>query len=67
MDNRITTLEEKIAYQEYTLETLNLIVTKQQDEIMVLTLGLQKLNDQLKQVAPANLASMDQEAPPPHY
>lgn len=67
MENRLIELETKLAYQEHTLEALNQIVTKQQDEIYTLTLGLQKLSEQLKQVAPSNLVSLDQEAPPPHY
>ena len=67
MESRIIELETKLAYQEHTLEELNQIVIKQQNEILTLTLGLQKLNEQLKQVAPSNLASIDQEAPPPHY
>ena len=67
MEERIIELETKLAYQEDTLEQLNQIVTKQQDEITVLTLSLQKLHQQVKQMAPSNLASIDQEAPPPHY
>ena len=67
MEKRIIELETKLAYQEDTLEQLNQIVTKQQDEITVLTLSLQKLHQQVKQMAPSNLASIDQEAPPPHY
>ncbi len=67
MEEKIIELETKLAYQEHTLEELNNIVTKQQDEILILTLGLQKLNEQLKQVAPSNLANIEQEAPPPHY
>jgi len=67
MEEKIIELETKLAYQEHTLEELNKIVIKQQDEILILTLGLQKLNEQLTQVAPSNLANIEQEAPPPHY
>ena len=67
MEERIIELETKLAYQEDTIEQLNLIVTKQQEDITVLTLSLQKLHQQVKQMAPSNLASIDQEAPPPHY
>ena len=67
MEDKIIALETKLAYQEHTLEALNQVVTKQQNEIAILTLGLQKLNAQIKQVAPSNLASIDQETPPPHY
>ena len=67
MEKRIIELETKLAYQEDTIEQLNQIVTNQQNELTVLTLSLQKLHDQVKQMAPSNLASIDQEAPPPHY
>ncbi|HFE37653.1 MAG TPA: SlyX family protein [Gammaproteobacteria bacterium] len=67
MEERIITLETKIAFQEHLLEELNQIVTRQQEEISVLTLGLKKLNEQIKQMAPANLATIEQETPPPHY
>ena len=67
MENRIIELETKLAYQEDTIEELNQIVTKQQEELAVLTLAVQKLHEQVKQMTPSNLVSIDQEAPPPHY
>lgn len=67
MEDRIIELETKLAYQEDTIEELNQVVTRQQDELALLTLAIQKLHDQVKQMAPSNLASIDQEAPPPHY
>ena len=47
MEERIIELETKLAYQEDTLEQLNLIVTKQQEDITILTLSLQKLHQQV--------------------
>jgi len=67
MEDRIIELETKLAYQEDTIEELNQIVTKQQEELSILTLAVQKLHEQVKQIAPSNLVSIDQEAPPPHY
>jgi len=67
IEERLIELETKLAYQDDTLEQLNQIVIKQQDELAILTLAMQKINDQVKQMAPSNIASIDQEAPPPHY
>ncbi len=66
MEDRIIELETKLAYQEDMLETLNQIVTHQQDELTTLRLALQKLHQQIQQMPPTNLANTEQETPP-HY
>lgn len=67
MEDRIIELETRLAHQELTIEELNQIVTKQQNELATLTLAIQKLHEQMKQLTPSDITSQNQEMPPPHY
>ena len=67
MEDRIIELETRLAHQELTIEELNLIVTSQQKELAILTLAIQKLHEQLKQITPSEFGAQSQEPPPPHY
>ena len=64
-DERITALEERVAYQDQTIEDLNAAVLELWKEVESLRRQLAKLGDQLSQVA----AEVPQapEPPPPHY
>lgn len=66
MDDRLTELETRIAFQDGTLQELNDVVTRQQDEIDRLTRALEVLKEEMRQLAagPVTLAS---DEPPPHY
>jgi len=67
LEDRIIELETRLAHQELTIEELNQIVTKQQNELATLTLAIQKLHEQMKQLTPSDITSQNQEMPPPHY
>ncbi|PJG60551.1 SlyX family protein [Aeromonas cavernicola] len=67
LNDRIETLETRLAYAEYTVEQLNDEVTNQGRDIDRLKLQVQLLIDKLQSVQPSQIASMAEETPPPHY
>ena len=64
-NDRITALEERIAYQDQTIEELNASILELWKEIEALRRQLGKLGDELSTIA----ADVPQapEPPPPHY
>ena len=67
LNDRIETLESRLAYAEYTVEQLNDEVTTQGRELDRLKHQIQLLVDKLQSVQPSQIASMAEETPPPHY
>lgn len=67
MESRLTNLESKVAFQDDLLESLNSTVARQQQEIDLLQAQLQLLYDQLRSLAPSNIAPTAVEERPPHY
>jgi len=67
LNDRIETLETRLAYAEYTVEQLNGEVTTQGRELDRLKYQIQLLVDKLQSVQPSQIASMAEETPPPHY
>lgn len=67
MDDRLCALEEKVAFQEETIETLNQTVTDQWKLIDRLQKRLKDMDDQIYELE--NNASMNAPAnqKPPHY
>lgn len=63
---RIDTLEERIAFQDDAIETLNQTITKQWAQIDALTRNVERLTDQLRE-AQAGASQGSQHEPPPHY
>lgn len=64
-DDRVTALEERIAYQDQTIEDLNATVMALWKEIEGLKRQLAKLGEQLDEVAADVPQQPDR--PPPHY
>ena len=62
-EKRIIDLESQIAFMQVTLEDLNQVVTKQQNQIDTLTARLKDLVDQTKTGSVENTA----QEKPPHY
>ena len=65
LTDRLDRLEERLAFQDDTIETLNRTITEQWTKIDVLTRQLSALNERLQEAEsqmprPAN-------EPPPHY
>ena len=67
MESRIVELETRLAFQEHTLQELNSVVTRQQQEILQLTREIEALKAQIRALAPALVAGRGEETPPPHY
>ncbi len=67
MNDRISELETRIAFQDKTVQELNDVVTRQQGEIDRLARELEALKIQLRSLSAYPVASRDEETPPPHY
>ncbi|OOF67994.1 SlyX family protein [Rodentibacter caecimuris] len=67
LENRITELETKIAFQEQLLEDLNQALIQQQFDLDKTQRQLRYLVEKLKDLQPSNVASQTEETPPPHY
>jgi len=66
-ENRIEQLEMKVAFHEDNIETLNNEIFDQQRKLKLLTEQVSLLVMKLKEAEPNQLASEEQEMPPPHY
>lgn len=67
MDERITDLEIRLAYQDDLLETLNRVVAEQQQSISLMQMEIQHLYQKMKTLEPAAVRPLEDEPPPPHY
>ena len=66
-DNRIDSVETKIAYLEDTMQTLNDIVSSQQRDIEELRISFKYLIDRQKGLAEMIEGNADPDERPPHY
>ncbi|GIU29318.1 protein SlyX [Shewanella sp. MBTL60-007] len=67
LENRVEELEMKIAFQDGTIEELNLQVIKLNNLLASQQEQLKLLINKLQAVEPSNMASQAEETPPPHY
>ncbi|BDX04578.1 SlyX family protein [Planctobacterium marinum] len=65
--NEIEQLQIKVSYQEDTIEALNQALIKQQQQIAELQFKMQHVSSKLKEMSSSNIASLEDETPPPHY
>lgn len=63
----IVEIETRLAFQEHTLQSLNDVVTRQQQQIETLVREIQALKDRLRAAAPSPVGPIEDEKPPPHY
>lgn len=67
IDARLVELETRLIFQEHTLQALNDVVTRQQQQIDALVREVHALKDRLHAAAPSPVGSLEDEKPPPHY
>lgn len=67
VENRVTELENIVAFQDDTIKQLNDVIAKQQRQIDQLASDLSELKQQFKVIMPAMVANANEETPPPHY
>ena len=63
----IDQLQTKLAFQEHTIEELNLALSDQQQQMEKMQFQIKHLIDRVKQLQPSQIASQSEETPPPHY
>lgn len=66
VEERFQLLESKILYQDRTVDELNDVVTRQQDQIDLLVAETKRLRDLLESSADG-VVEAGEEPPPPHY
>jgi SlyX protein len=67
MNERLVELEVRVAFQEQTLQELNEVVTRQQQQIDRLAQEFETLKVQFAILAPSLVIPKEEETPPPHY
>lgn len=67
MQERLDELETRIAFQDDTIQALNDVCTRQQEELSQLTRELEKLKAYVQTLTPPAVAHESEETPPPHY
>ena len=65
--SRIVELESKLSFQDDTIEKLNHVITDQQQQLDMLNARIEKLVEWAKQQQQSDIATQNEEAPPPHY
>jgi len=67
MENRLIELESRLAFQEHTLQELNEVVVRQQQEITQIRRELEAVHAQVRALSAQPLANRSDESIPPHY
>lgn len=67
LDERITSIEERLMHQEIALETLSLASHRQQNQLDQIQRELKQIRQLLLQLSPGEAGDSADEPPPPHY
>jgi SlyX protein len=66
-ESAIAELETKLAFQEDTIEQLNVALSDQQHQMNKIQFQLTHVIDKVKSIQPSDIAKVSEETPPPHY
>lgn len=66
-EDRITELETKVAYQEHTIQELNDVIYRQQQQIDKVEVMCQHLMDRIQSLAASEGGQQPANEKPPHY
>ncbi len=67
MENKIIDLQSKLAFQDETINELNIVITDQQNQLDQLREEIRLLSLRISNVAESTVGSEEKEPPPPHY
>lgn len=67
MESKLTDLEIRLTHHEVALEEMSEVMIKQQQILESLRGDVTALQRQLRDMSPGNIASAEEESPPPHY
>jgi SlyX protein len=67
MKDRITDIEIQLMHHENTIQQLNEVVTRQQNEIENLRADFKQMMEHLQKIYPSLVRDVQDEEPPPHY
>ena len=67
MDERIVELETRLAFQDSTLQELNVVLTEQQQQIDGLRDQINQLLQRIDEMSQPTSLNPADEPPPPHY
>ena len=67
MEERLTELESRVAFQDDTIQKLNDVLVEQQRQIDQVSRLVTELKQQLESIQPSIIADVAEETPPPHY
>ncbi len=66
-EEKIVDIQSRLAFQEDTLQGLNAVIARQQQEIRDLKKEIDSLKEGLRGVAAAIPGNKEEDPPPPHY
>jgi SlyX protein len=66
-ENRLVSLETRLAYQEHTLQQLSDVMASQQRQLDRMMSELRAIRDRLVGLGESFVAAGTEEGPPPHY
>lgn len=67
LESRVVEFETRLAFQEHTLQALNDVVSRQQQQIETLINEIKELKDRLRAATLSPVGPLEDEKPPPHY
>jgi SlyX protein len=66
-EDRLIELETRLSFQETTVNELNDIITRQQQQLDILQAAIQQLHERIKSMSEEGIRNPADEPPPPHY